>query len=923
MRAKQFFQKVLLYTKEKTMNKRISRITSIMMALTLTFGSFTSGKAKSDPTALAAGGTVNLAFFYKPPTNSDAATVASNFNTIILTGGDESFRNQLVSKGLTTTVTQYYGTIGIQNPGNCTSSPRKNQVAYNAGDFCSISQNHPDWFLLDTNGQRIPASPGSDTYRMDPGNPGWRNFFVTRVLEWQQKNGWSGLFLDNLEASLSDIQRNGSKLAKYPDDASYQAAIRGFLEYLKVNYSQPYNRPIFANIIARRDEATWFSYLQYLDGAMQERWSVDWSTTVYVSETKWKNDMALAEKTQSQGKTIILVAPGTETDANRQNFAFASYLLISNGKSAFRYSSVSKYGQVWLYSNYQADLGTPLGPRYQNGSLWRRDFTKGYVIVDPVNHTATISTNPLAASAPTSTPISATPSVISPTPLVPTTAPIQATSTALQPTAILQPTFTSVPPTAISTSIPPTSTSTIVPNQPSPTEAILQATFTSVPPTAISTSIPPTNNTSTSVPEQSSPTAVILQPTFTSLPPTIASTSVPDQPSPTEAILQATFTSVPPTATSTSIPSTSTSTSVPIQPSPTANVQSALSSNLSTGSGMWISSSELMSLPTSGTAWDKMRTAAYGSWGTPDLKNKDNKHDINLLAGALVYARTGDPALRSKVRDGIIAAKRTLDESSEWQMRDGVLSAGRQIGAYVISADLINLKNYDASADNEFRSWLTTIRTTNIGTHGRWKAITYTCENAAANWSTFACASRIAASIYLGDTADVDRAASIIRAFFGERSAYPANAPGKNGYFQHTAGYDASWACAEATWTGINPACMKSGINVDGVLVEDASRGGGCCVLQGSGIGYSWEALQGLFVSAELLYRTGRYGDPYSWSNQALKRAMDFMQRSGWGIGNVATYVPWMANARYNTNYPTKVSVSGRIMSWGSWLYQK
>ena len=85
---------------------------------------------------------------------------------------------------------------------------------------------------------------------------------------------------------------------------------------------------------------------------------------------------------------------------------------------------------------------------------------------------------------------------------------------------------------------------------------------------------------------------------------------------------------------------------------------------------------------------------------------------------------------------------------------------------------------------------------------------------------------------------------------------------------------------------------------------------------------YSWEALQGLFVSAELLYRTGRYGNPYDWSNQALKRSMDFMQRSGWAVTSPAKYVPWMANYRYNTTYPTAVATTGRIMSWGDWLYR-
>ena len=420
-------------------------------------------------------------------------------------------------------------------------------------------------------------------------------------------------------------------------------------------------------------------------------------------------------------------------------------------------------------------------------------------------------------------------------------------------------------------------------------------------------------------PSTASPTPTTIQPTATMVAPTSTPTTM--LPSPTAILPTATSTTILPTATA--IQSTPISTTVSVQPTATTASPDTSPVNTSTSGSMWISSTELMSLPTSGTAWDKMRTAAYGSWGAADLKNQDNKHDISTLAGALVFARTGDPSLRSKVRDAIMAAKRSLDETSEWQTTNGVLAAGRQLGTYVISADLIDLKNYDSVTDTEFRIWLTTIRTTNIGTHGRWKAITYTCENAAGNWNTFACASRIAASIYLGDVADVDRASAIIRAFFGERAYYPANAPGRYSYFEHTAGYQASWACADTTWTGIDPTCTKSGINIDGVLVEDASRGGGCCVLQGDGIMYSWEALQGLFVSTELLYRTGRYGNPYGWSNQALKRALDFMQRSGWGISNVAKYVPWIANARYGTSFATAANTTGRIMSWGDWLYRR
>ena len=452
------------------MNKRVVRITSTIIALVLTFSVFTPGRATANLGTFMSEKTVNLAYFYKPPSNSDAATVSNNFNAVILSGKDETFRDELKAKGYGNTILQYFGAIGIQDPGGCTVAPRMNQVAYNVGDFCSISQSHPDWFLLDSNGQRILASPGSDTYRMDPGSSGWRNFFVTRVLDYQAKKGWSGLFLDNLEASLADIQKYGHTLAKYPNDASYQTALRGFLDYLKTNYAQPYNRPILANIIARRDEASWFGYMPYLDGAMEESWAVDWSLNLYLSEANWKNDLTLAEKTQNQGKHIILVSQGNEADTNRQKFAYASYLLVSNGKSAFRYAAELNYRQVWLYNNYQMDLGTPLGPRYQSGTSWRRDFTKGYVIVDPVNHSATISANP--PSAPTATLI------------WPTATQIQPTTTAIQPTAtsVVQPTKTPALPTstpvilpsATSTAIVPTLVNTSIPASP---------TFTSVPAT--------------------------------------------------------------------------------------------------------------------------------------------------------------------------------------------------------------------------------------------------------------------------------------------------------------------------------------------------------------------------------------------------------------------------------------------------------
>lgn len=342
----------------------------------------------------------------------------------------------------------------------------------------------------------------------------------------------------------------------------------------------------------------------------------------------------------------------------------------------------------------------------------------------------------------------------------------------------------------------------------------------------------------------------------------------------------------------------------------------------SVGNGIWISTNEIMALPTNNAVWTNISSTAYGSWQTPNLQNQDNKNGIQTLSGAIVSVRLNDNTLKAKVKDNIIAAKRTLDESSEFQSTNGVLSSARQIGAYVISADLINLKSYDPIADKEFRDWLTTITKINVGSHSRWKSINYTCENSGNNWGTFSCASRIARSIYLGDTSDVQRVSLIIRAFLGERNVYPSDAPGQNGYFQPTSDFDSSWTCNSTAWTVINPSCVKNGIDISGADVEDSSRGGSCCVLGTTGSSYDFEAEQGLIVSIEMLYRTNNYGNPYLWSSQALKRSLDFLQRQGWNITSPSMYVPWLANYRYGTNYPTANGGNGRIMSWGDFLYQ-
>jgi hypothetical protein len=306
----------------------------------------------------------------------------------------------------------------------------------------------------------------------------------------------------------------------------------------------------------------------------------------------------------------------------------------------------------------------------------------------------------------------------------------------------------------------------------------------------------------------------------------------------------------------------------------------------------------------SGASWQALKAAADGSPGTADIADQNSDHDINTLAAALVYARTRIAAYRAKAAAGIGAAIGT-------EAGGRTLALGRNLASYVIAADLIDLSSFDGGAlDNRFRGWLSAVRTENLSGD----TLISTSQLRPNNWGTMAGASRVAADVYLGDTADLDRAATVFRGWLGDRSAYAGFNYG-----------DMSWQVDPRNPVGVQPVgAVKNGLNIDGALADDMRRG---CALQvpPCHTNYAWEAMQGVVVEAELLYRRGY--DAFGWQSRAVLRAVQFLKRlddayGGWWAANDDTWQPWLINRAYGTSLPESAPASqGKIMAWTDWVF--
>jgi hypothetical protein len=325
---------------------------------------------------------------------------------------------------------------------------------------------------------------------------------------------------------------------------------------------------------------------------------------------------------------------------------------------------------------------------------------------------------------------------------------------------------------------------------------------------------------------------------------------------------------------------------------------------------------ELLARPITGSAWTALKAVADGTFSKPNMCDQDSKHHLQTLAAALVYARTGTVSYQTKAQQAIMVALPTQVVGCS----NAVLSLGRQLTAYVLAADLSGLRT--SSSGPAFATWLTAIRTKNIGGHSIWTSIKYTHENSPNNWGAYAGAARIAADRYLGDTTDLAAASKVTQGFLGDKTAYA-------GFNHNLSSAGVSWSCSGSatTYTPVNPACTKSGINVDGGVVSDVSRGGSLKWPPPSpGISYQLESIQGLGLQVELLYRGGETG-AWSWSSSALKRMAGVVTRSaasggtGWNGTQTARQMPWLLNRRYGLSLPTKATTYGRAIGFTDWLY--
>jgi hypothetical protein len=362
-----------------------------------------------------------------------------------------------------------------------------------------------------------------------------------------------------------------------------------------------------------------------------------------------------------------------------------------------------------------------------------------------------------------------------------------------------------------------------------------------------------------------------------------------------------------------------------------ASAAGASTDDLSTGSeagagahGIWVDRGHLLLRPTSGRAWERVLEDAERDHGTANIADQDSDHDVLTLAAALACARAELHC--AKARAGVLEAIGT-ESGARW------LAVGRNLGAYVIAADLLGLHD-DGSPESDgtrvqtwVEGWLHKELLDNHSSALRPIAPFHSSSNAAAQ-EGFAF---VAVAAYLRNDVALERAWNAFRTFVCDPTAPDHE------HIDLVAAVSDGWAHDGLRPCAVNPAGARKTVStglpgagrthsIDGALIGDMRRGGPF-QWGPSYTSYPWVGLEGLVPAAVILDRAGY--PAFETADRAVLRTHEFLWQlrtstgdARWFDGTRGRELVQLVNVVYDTSFPVNdVAGVGRTVGYTSWTH--
>jgi Hypothetical glycosyl hydrolase family 15 len=261
-----------------------------------------------------------------------------------------------------------------------------------------VSANHPGWFLT-RSGQRIPWQGYSHTYAMNIGNPAYQQACRDAIVSDLKKNGWNGVFLDNILYSIN--QYAVAPCDQYSSDSAFQAAYKSAIGVICSGITAAGFKIIGNMSGIRTRPGLWDAYINAGMAGGFDEWFLCFGDGQELADYGSPPEGFIAQV--NEVKYLMYGAkpylPGgfqAHSLTNTQSFryAFAGWLL-GVSTPAFFSEAPSSYGPPpqWR-AEYDWNFGSFTGPYTTlQPSVYQRIFTNGMALVNANSSGSNVTVN--------------------------------------------------------------------------------------------------------------------------------------------------------------------------------------------------------------------------------------------------------------------------------------------------------------------------------------------------------------------------------------------------------------------------------------------------------------------------------------------------------------------------------------------------
>jgi hypothetical protein len=258
-------------------------------------------------------------------------------------------------------------------------------------------------YAHDKNGKRI-KNPSTGNTLMNPASP---DFIQTRIFECKAflaQTGYNGCYLDLLGLAplstpfVSAVPVNPATKKPYTDGqwlsatGGLAAAVRAAVHPHLLYGNGLSNGALFFGKTTQTNQL-----VKDLDGAVAEAWIRGSHNPVsaFPTETVWKQNVDMLAYVEKQGKPLLTLTKlwVSATQAQKTqwlDYTLASFLLGSEGRSAFFFSPGSSVSRTTPCALCNLHIGSPNGAYAKVGGVYQRQFSTGRVLVNPTDATISV-----------------------------------------------------------------------------------------------------------------------------------------------------------------------------------------------------------------------------------------------------------------------------------------------------------------------------------------------------------------------------------------------------------------------------------------------------------------------------------------------------------------------------------------------------